>query len=159
LKSSFEYIVINEAHQIKNVDSKLSQIVRLFSLRGRLSITGTLLQNNLKSLFWQLNFIYPEIFMDYADLDSFLHKDSEGEGMVEEKSKKVVEVLHKILRPILLRRIRAELVTEKKIYVGLTKVQRKWYRSVLEKLPTPFVVCCHQHFVRWERHVMQQCSN
>ncbi len=40
-KFSFEYIVIDEAHRIKNVDSMLSQIVREFSSRGRLLITGT----------------------------------------------------------------------------------------------------------------------
>ena len=38
--------------------------------------------------------------MVYVDLGSFLHKDETG---AVEKSKKVVEVLHKILRPFLLR--------------------------------------------------------
>jgi SWI/SNF-related matrix-associated actin-dependent regulator of chromatin subfamily A member 5 len=45
-KFSFEYILIDEAHRIKNVDSILSQIVRTFTSRGRLLITGTPLQNN-----------------------------------------------------------------------------------------------------------------
>ena len=49
-KMSFEYIVIDEAHRIKNVDSILSQIVRAFTSRGRLLITGTPLQNNLQEL-------------------------------------------------------------------------------------------------------------
>jgi len=71
-------------------------------------ITGTPLQNNLKELFALLNFICPEIFVDYKDLDSFLHKDSEGTDVEEEKSKKVVEALHKILRPFLLRRVKAD---------------------------------------------------
>lgn len=111
-KFSFEYIVIDEAHRIKNVDSILSQIVRAFISRGRMLITGTPLQNSLKELFALLNFICPEIFVDYADLDSFLHKDDamvedEGKGE-EEKSKKVVEALHKILRPFLLRRVKAD---------------------------------------------------
>ncbi|PPR03483.1 hypothetical protein CVT26_007889 [Gymnopilus dilepis] len=159
-KLSFEYIVIDEAHRIKNVDSMLSQIVRGFMSRGRLLITGTPLQNNLKELFSLLNFICPEIFADYADLDSFLHKDVKkerkaGEGRdgeeveegdegekgdtEEESSKKVVEALHKILRPFLLRRVKADveksLLPKKEIniYVGLTEMQRKWYRSVLEK--------------------------
>ena len=107
-KFSFEYIVIDEAHRIKNVDSILSQIVRSFLSRGRLLITGTPLQNNMKELFALLNFICPEIFSDYADLESFLHKDdAEAEGD-EEKSKKVVEALHKILRPFLLRRVKSD---------------------------------------------------
>jgi SWI/SNF-related matrix-associated actin-dependent regulator of chromatin subfamily A member 5 len=111
-KFSFEYIIIDEAHRIKNVDSILSQIVRAFISRGRMLITGTPLQNSLKELFALLNFICPEIFVDYADLDSFLHKDDamvedEGKGE-EEKSKKVVEALHKILRPFLLRRVKAD---------------------------------------------------
>lgn len=96
-------------------------------------ITGTPLQNNLQELFALLNFICPEIFSDYGDLESFLHKDerkqakssdsdsadgdkSEGKSdkeatpalTEEEKSKKVVEALHKILRPFLLRRVKAD---------------------------------------------------
>ncbi|KAJ7180493.1 P-loop containing nucleoside triphosphate hydrolase protein [Mycena filopes] len=138
-KFSFEYIAIDEAHRIKNVDSILSQIVRAFISRGRLLITGTPLQNSLKELFALLNFICPEIFVDYADLDSFLHKDDDGADEEEEKSKKIVEALHKILRPFLLRRVKADvekgLLPKKEIniYVGLTEMQRKWYRSVLEK--------------------------
>jgi hypothetical protein len=54
------------------------------------------------------NFIRPEIFVDYKDLDSFLHKDSQNTDVEEEASKKVVEALHKILRPILLRRVNSD---------------------------------------------------
>ncbi|KAI0076817.1 SNF2 family DNA-dependent ATPase [Panus rudis PR-1116 ss-1] len=138
-KFSFEYIVIDEAHRIKNVDSILSQIVRSFTSRGRLLITGTPLQNNMKELFALLNFICPEIFSDYGDLESFLHKDDEHAENDDEKSKKVVEALHKILRPFLLRRVKSDveksLLPKKEIniYVSLTNMQRKWYRSVLEK--------------------------
>ena len=107
-KLSFEYIVIDEAHRIKNVDSILSQIVRSFMSRGRLLITGTPLQNNMKELFALLNFICPEIFSDYADLESFLHKDEGEADADDEKSKKVVEALHKILRPFLLRRVKSD---------------------------------------------------
>jgi SWI/SNF-related matrix-associated actin-dependent regulator of chromatin subfamily A member 5 len=153
-KFAFAYIVIDEAHRIKNVDSILSQIVRMFISRGRLLITGTPLQNNLKELFALLNFICPEIFTDYADLEAFLHKDSGNGEVAEETSRKVVEALHKILRPFLLRRVKSDveksllpsasliphpkpsnIYSEKEIniYVGLSEMQRKWYRSVLEK--------------------------
>lgn len=54
-KVAWEYIVIDEAHRIKNVDSMLSQIVREFESRARLLITGTPLQNNLQELWALLN--------------------------------------------------------------------------------------------------------
>ncbi|KAH7339161.1 SNF2 family N-terminal domain-containing protein [Rhizoctonia solani] len=137
-KFSFEYIVIDEAHRIKNADSLLAQIVRAFTSRGRLLITGTPLQNNMRELFALLNFICPEVFSDYEDLDLFLHQGEEGQTE-EEKSAQVVAALHKILRPFLLRRVKSDveksLLPKKEIniYVGLTEMQRKWYRSVLEK--------------------------
>ncbi|KAJ3734029.1 SNF2 family N-terminal domain-containing protein [Lentinula guzmanii] len=186
-KFSFQYIVIDEAHRIKNSSSLLSKIVREFASRGRLLITGTPLQNSLEELWALLNFIAPEIFVSFSDLDLFLNKDdaptatitntdasmdvdasekdstamevdnieieeTPGEGQQrvaqgkqkeqteqEKKSQKVVEALHKILRPFLLRRVKADvekgLLPKKEIniYVPLTPMQRRWYRSVLEK--------------------------
>ena len=41
-------------------------------------------------------------------MDSFLHKDSQHTDVEEEASKKVVEALHKILRPFLLRRVKSD---------------------------------------------------
>jgi hypothetical protein len=40
-----------------------------------------------------------ELFVDYADLDIFLHNDETGAEEDEEKSNNVVQALHKILRP------------------------------------------------------------
>ena len=51
----------------------------------------------------------------------------------------VVKQLHKVLRPFLLRRVKADvehsLLPKKEIniYVGMTEMQRKWYRMILEK--------------------------
>jgi SNF2 family DNA or RNA helicase len=40
-KISWQYIIIDEAHRIKNENSALSQIVRIFPCRNRLLLTGT----------------------------------------------------------------------------------------------------------------------
>ena len=70
-KFSFEYIVIDEAHRIKNVDSILSEVVRSFISRGRLLITGTPLQNNLSELWSLLNFVLPDLFGDLSTFQSW----------------------------------------------------------------------------------------
>lgn len=78
--------------------------------RGRLLITGRQLQNSLNELFALLNFICLEIFVDCLDLDGSLHRDdNDGEDEDdEEKSRKVVETLRKILRLLLQHRVRAD---------------------------------------------------
>ncbi|KAK0553393.1 chromatin remodeling complex Adenosinetriphosphatase [Tilletia horrida] len=132
-KLSWEYIVIDEAHRIKNVDSMLSQIVRQFNSRSRLLITGTPLQNNLMELWSLLNFLLPDVFSNSEDFESWF----KGKG--EENQDTVIQQLHKVLRPFLLRRVKADveksLLPKKEIniFVGLTEMQRKWYKSILEK--------------------------
>merc|ERR1711962_1711696 len=49
-KFNWRYMVIDEAHRIKNEKSLLSQIVREFRTANRLLLTGTPLQNNLHEL-------------------------------------------------------------------------------------------------------------
>ncbi|KAN0064789.1 chromatin remodeling complex Adenosinetriphosphatase [Thecaphora frezii] len=132
-KLSWEYIVIDEAHRIKNVDSMLSQIVRAFNSRSRLLITGTPLQNNLMELWSLLNFLLPDVFSNSEDFESWF----KGKG--DQNQDQVVQQLHKVLRPFLLRRVKADveksLLPKKEInvFVGLTEMQRRWYKSILEK--------------------------
>ncbi|KAG5844892.1 hypothetical protein ANANG_G00132990 [Anguilla anguilla] len=58
-KFNWRYLVIDEAHRIKNEKSKLSEIVREFKTTNRLLLTGTPLQNNLHELWSLLNFLLP----------------------------------------------------------------------------------------------------
>ncbi|ONK63430.1 uncharacterized protein A4U43_C07F15070 [Asparagus officinalis] len=59
---SWRYVIIDEAHRIKNENSLLSKTMRLYHANYRLLITGTPLQNNLHELWSLLNFLLPEIF-------------------------------------------------------------------------------------------------
>ena len=51
----WSYIIIDEAHRLKNENSLLSRMVRLFKFKHRLLLTGTPLQNNIHELWALLN--------------------------------------------------------------------------------------------------------
>lgn len=63
-KVEWNYIIIDEAHRIKNEQSTLSTLVRTFPSQHRLLVTGTPLQNNLRELWALLNFLAPHLFND-----------------------------------------------------------------------------------------------
>lgn len=135
-KFNWEYIVIDEAHRIKNEESLLSQIIRLFHSKNRLLITGTPLQNNLHELWALLNFILPDVF---GDSDAFDQWFSATEDTSQQHDDNVVAQLHKVLKPFLLRRIKSDVEKsllpkqELNVYVKMTDMQRKWYQKLLEK--------------------------
>ncbi|TLD24677.1 Histidinol-phosphate aminotransferase [Venturia nashicola] len=133
-KFAWEYIIIDEAHRIKNESSSLASIVRTFNSRNRLLITGTPLQNNLHELWALLNFLLPDVFGDSVAFDNWFKSREDGEG-----EDQVVQQLHRILRPFLLRRVKADveksLLPKKEVnlYIGMSDMQIRWYRKILEK--------------------------
>ncbi|KAL4085638.1 hypothetical protein PRIC1_014974 [Phytophthora ramorum] len=132
-KIKWRYLLIDEAHRVKNENSKLSKVVREFKVEHRLLITGTPLQNNLHELWALLNFLLPDVFSDSEDFDSWFNVDE------EEGQENVIKKLHTILRPFLLRRLKADVEhslppkIETKLYVGLSEMQREWYMRVLHR--------------------------
>eukprot|EP00741_Cyanophora_paradoxa_P007456 tig00000128_g7211.t1 len=129
---TWRYIIIDEAHRIKNEKSVLSRVVRTFNTQCRLLLTGTPLQNNLRELWALLNFLLPEIFGSAEDFDEWFNI---GTGFETE----AVAQLHKVLRPFLLRRLKVEVeksLPPKKVmqlYVGYTAAQRDLYMKILQR--------------------------
>lgn len=72
-KFNWRYMVIDEAHRIKNEKSKLSEILREFKTANRLLLTGTPLQNNLHELWALLNFLLPDVFNSSEDFDAWFN--------------------------------------------------------------------------------------
>ncbi|KAG6959731.1 hypothetical protein JG688_00009956 [Phytophthora aleatoria] len=132
-KIKWKYLLIDEAHRVKNENSKLSRVVREFKVEHRLLITGTPLQNNLHELWALLNFLLPDVFSDSEDFDAWFNVDE------QEGQENVIKKLHTILRPFLLRRLKADVEhslppkIETKLYVGLSEMQREWYMRVLHR--------------------------
>ena len=151
-KIKWEVLIIDEAHRIKNENALLSKNVRLFQSKFRLLVTGTPLQNNLHELWSLLNFLLPDIFSSSSDFDEWFNmsggdnkdnknKDGDVELMedTEDKNAEIVQQLHKILKPFLLRRTKSEvektLPPKKEIHikVGLTELQKDIYKNLLTR--------------------------
>ncbi|KAL5782364.1 hypothetical protein ACOSP7_007393 [Xanthoceras sorbifolium] len=130
---SWRYIIIDEAHRIKNENSLLSKTMRLYSTNFRLLITGTPLQNNLHELWSLLNFLLPEIFSSAETFDEWFQISGDND------QQEVVQQLHKVLRPFLLRRLKSDVekgLPPKKetiLKVGMSQMQKQYYKALLQK--------------------------
>lgn len=132
-KFNWKYMVIDEAHRIKNEESKLSIIVREIKTSNRLLLTGTPLQNNLHELWALLNFLLPDVFSSSDDFDEWFNTNN----CLGDDS--LIKRLHGVLKPFLLRRLKSDVEKsllpkkEVNVYVGLSKMQRDWYTKILMK--------------------------
>ncbi|AES64230.1 putative calcium/calmodulin-dependent protein kinase chromatin remodeling ISWI family [Medicago truncatula] len=130
---SWRYIIIDEAHRIKNENSLLSKTMRIYNTNYRLLITGTPLQNNLHELWSLLNFLLPEIFSSAETFDEWFQISGEND------QQEVVQQLHKVLRPFLLRRLKSDVekgLPPKKetiLKVGMSQLQKQYYKALLQK--------------------------
>lgn len=89
-----------------------------------------------------LNFLLPEIFSNSELFDNWFNSTSgqklDNEQEIEKKNIQMIGQLHKILKPFMLRRTKLEVEKnlppkkEVHIYVGLTEVQLKIYKNLLQ---------------------------
>uniref|UniRef100_A0A2C9KAF5 DNA helicase n=1 Tax=Biomphalaria glabrata TaxID=6526 RepID=A0A2C9KAF5_BIOGL len=123
-------LVVDEAHRLKNNQSKFFRILTNYKLGYKLLLTGTPLQNNLEELFHLLNFLTPD---NFSDLQGFL--DEFADISKEDQVKK----LHDMLGPHLLRRLKADVLkgmpskSEFIIRVELSPLQKKYYKYILAR--------------------------
>ena len=151
-RRQWHYMILDEAHNIKNFQSQRWQTMLTFQTRARLLLTGTPLQNNLTELWSLLYFLMPSDGTDqgvggFANLKEFqdwFKKPSEqilehGRETMDDESRAIIAKLHKVLRPYLLRRLKADV--EKQMpakyehveWCRLSKRQRELYDGFLSR--------------------------
>ncbi|XP_068598282.1 chromodomain-helicase-DNA-binding protein 5 [Brachionichthys hirsutus] len=123
-------LVVDEAHRLKNNQSKFFRILNGYKIYYKLLLTGTPLQNNLEELFHLLNFLTPARF---NNLEGFL------EEFADISKEDQIKKLHDLLGPHMLRRLKADVFknmpakTELIVRVELSPMQKKYYKFILTR--------------------------
>ncbi|KAL0484733.1 hypothetical protein AKO1_011648 [Acrasis kona] len=163
----YRFLVVDEAHRLKNFDCRLTRELKQYHSDNRLLLTGTPLQNNLTELWSLLNFLLPDVFddlesfkkwFDFASSSTPKPKSttrgrkrksatttttattaSDASDFIKDEKDKLVNKLHSILRPFLLRRLKTDVelnLPNKKeylIFTPLVDFQSQYYKMILSK--------------------------
>ncbi|KAM7218870.1 helicase swr-1 [Rhypophila decipiens] len=148
----WHYMILDEAHNIKNFKSQRWQTLLGFNTHSRLLLTGTPLQNNLTELWSLLYFLAPPEngeggFVDLSEFHNWFSRPESqilesGREQLDDEARAIIAKLHKVLRPYLLRRLKADV--EKQMpgkyehveFCRLSKRQRELYDGFLSRNET-----------------------
>ncbi|MCQ2817534.1 MAG: SNF2-related protein [archaeon] len=128
------YIVLDEAQNIKNFKSKRWQMMLNFRAKRKLLLTGTPLQNDIMEIWSYLHFLMPNLFYSNEEFREWFH--SQFYNAIHNNaalSKQIIDSLHSILRPFLLRRLKKDVEKqlpakiEHVVYCELSRRQKYLY--------------------------------
>ncbi|KAL3811882.1 hypothetical protein ACHAXA_005548 [Cyclostephanos tholiformis] len=108
-RKKWYYLILDEAHNIKNFESQRWQTLISFNTQRRLLLTGTPLQNNLMELWSLLHFLMPHVFTDRKQFSYWFSNPMDN--IIEGNAKRnddLIKRLHGIIRPFLLRRLKKD---------------------------------------------------
>ncbi|XP_055631475.1 helicase domino isoform X2 [Toxorhynchites rutilus septentrionalis] len=142
-RKKWKYLILDEAQNIKNFKSQRWQLLLNFQTEQRLLLTGTPLQNNLMELWSLMHFLMPHVFQSHREFKEWFSNPMTG--MIEgnsEYNETIIKRLHKVLRPFLLRRLKAEVEKqmpkkyEHVVMCRLSKRQRFLYDDFMSRAKT-----------------------
>nr|XP_011460706.1 PREDICTED: protein PHOTOPERIOD-INDEPENDENT EARLY FLOWERING 1 isoform X2 [Fragaria vesca subsp. vesca] len=142
-RKKWKYLILDEAHLIKNWKSQRWQTLLNFNSKRRILLTGTPLQNDLMELWSLMHFLMPHIFQSHQEFKDWFSNPISGMVEGQEKvNKEVLDRLHNVLRPFILRRLKRDVEKqlpmkhEHVIYCRLSRRQRNLYEDFIASSET-----------------------
>ena len=118
-QTNFFYVVLDEAHKIKNSKAVVTQSVRQIKADRKLALSGTPLQNRVSELWSLFDFILPDFLEDEQTFNKTYNKYLSGniKRMQEklEDTQQFIEALKSLKRriaPFILRRTKEDVLKE-----------------------------------------------
>ncbi|OAA38063.1 hypothetical protein NOR_06808 [Metarhizium rileyi] len=144
-KHSWNYVVLDEGHLIKNPKAKITQAVKRLASNHRLILTGTPIQNNVLELWSLFDFLMPgflgaeKVFLDRFAKPIAASRYSKASSKEQEAGALAIEALHKQVLPFLLRRLKEEVLNDlppkilQNYYCDLSDLQKKLFEDFTRK--------------------------
>ncbi|CAL9186309.1 protein PHOTOPERIOD-INDEPENDENT EARLY FLOWERING 1-like isoform X1 [Musa acuminata AAA Group] len=152
-RKKWKYLILDEAHLIKNWKSQRWQTLLNFNSKRRILLTGTPLQNDLMELWSLMHFLMPHIFQSHQEFKDWFCNPISGMVEGQEKvNKEVVDRLHNVLRPFILRRLKRDVEKqlpkkhEHVIYCRLSRRQRNLYEDFIASSETQATLASSNFF-------------
>ena len=141
----WQMVVLDEAQAIKNAETKRAQAVQSLQAGFRLALTGTPVENYLDELWSLFSFVNPGVLGSREGFQKRFARPIE-----RDKDPHARQALRALIRPFLLRRTKAAVLselpprTEQTLNVEMTEAERAFYEALrqrslerIEALDTP----------------------
>ncbi len=133
----WEYVVLDEAQNIKNESAKQTKAIRSLNARHRIALTGTPVENRLSELWSIMEFLNPNYLGSGQD---FSKKFAIPIERYHDKNR--AETLKRLLQPFVLRRLKTDKAIiqdlpdkmEMKVFCNLTQEQASLYEAVVKEM-------------------------
>ena len=136
----FDWVIGDEAHRIKNRQTKMFRAARGLSSKNMLMVTGTPVGNEPAELWALLTLTYPEIYPSYwRYYEMYTQYGIVWKGRRRFESVKNEEIMRRSLVPVMLRRHKKDVLkdlpdkTYKTIPIQMTKKQYAMYVDMAKK--------------------------
>jgi len=130
-------VVLDEAQNIKNPETKQSKAARRLATDYRIALTGTPVENHVGDLWALMEFLNPGLLGSQNSFKNNFHKPIQMYG-----NKEAAEKLKMLTGPFILRRLKTDKAIisdlpdklEMKTYCTLTKEQASLYQAVVDEM-------------------------